>query len=114
MNNCRIIALCNQKGGVTKTTTTVNLGIGLALHGKKVLLVDADPQADLTTALGWPNQDSLPMTLADIMEKTIHDEDFDISGAILHHAEEVDVIPSSIELSGTEMALVNAISREFM
>ena len=112
MKNCRTIALCNQKGGVTKTTTTVSLGVGLALHGKKVLLVDADPQADLTTSLGWPDNDSLTITLATLMQKIIHDDDFDYSGAILHHAEGVDLIPSSIELSGMEMNLINAMSRE--
>ena len=113
MSNCKIMAICNQKGGVTKTTTTANLGIGLALQGKKVLLTDIDPQADLTAALGWPNSDSLSMTLADIMEKIIQDEDFSYYDAILHHDEGVDLIPSSIDLSGMEMSLVNAMSREF-
>jgi chromosome partitioning protein len=113
MSSCLVYAICNQKGGVTKTTTTANLGIGLAMQGKKVLLVDIDPQADLTTALGWPDSDSLPMTLADIMEKTILDEDFERRGATLRHDEGVDLIPSSIALSGTEMNLVTAMSREF-
>ena len=113
MSNCKITALCNQKGGVTKTTTTANLGIGLAMQGKKVLLVDNDPQADLTTALGWPDNESLPLTLADIMEKTINDEDFGHYDAILKHKEGVDLIPSGIALSGMEMTLVNAMSREF-
>ena len=113
MSNCKITALCNQKGGVTKTTTTTNLGIGLAMEGKKVLLVDIDPQADLTTVLGWPNSDALPITLANIMEKTINDEAFNHYDVILRHNEGVDLIPSSIELSGIEMALVNAMSREF-
>jgi len=113
MSNCKVTAICNQKGGVTKTTTTANLGVGLALQGKKVLLVDIDPQADLTTALGWPNSDTLPMTLAGILEKTINDEDFEHYGAILKHDEGVDLIPASIDLSGLEMSLVNAMSREF-
>ena len=110
MSDCKTIAICNQKGGVTKTTSTANLGVGLAMQGKKVLLVDLDPQADLTTALGWPNSDALPMTLATVMERTMHDEDFthgndfdhgkhfDHHNAILHHAEGVDLIPGSIEL----------------
>ena len=112
-NSCRVIAICNQKGGVTKTTTTANLGIGLAMQGKKVLLIDADPQADLTTSLGWPDNENLPMTLSTIMDKIIRDEDFEHFGGILHHDEGVDLIPSSIELSGMEMTLVNAMSREF-
>lgn len=113
MSSCKVIAICNQKGGVTKTTTTANLGIGLAMQGKKVLLVDADPQGDLTTVLGWPDNESLPVTLATVMEKIIHDEDFEHFDGILHHKEGVDLLPSSIELSGMEMNLVNAMSREF-
>ena len=113
MSNCKIIAICNQKGGVTKTTTTANLGIGLAMQGKKVLLVDSDPQADLTTTLGWPESDTLTLTLADIMEKTVADADFEHYGAILKHDEGVDLIPASIDLSAMEMSLVNAMSREF-
>jgi chromosome partitioning protein len=109
----KITALCNQKGGVTKTTTTANLGIGLALEGKKVLLVDIDPQADLTASLGWPDSDSLSVTLADVMEKVINDEDFSYYDPILRHDEGVDLIPSSIALSGVEMTLISAMSREF-
>jgi len=113
MPNCKVIAICNQKGGVTKTTTTANLGIGLAMQGKNVLVVDADPQADLTTALGWQDSDSLPYTLSTVMDNIINDREFDHYSAILRHDEGVDLLPSSIELSGMEMSLVTTMSREF-
>ena len=95
-----------------KTTTTVNLGIGLAREGKKVLLVDADPQGDLTTSLGWPEQDNLSVTLATQLEGIVADREMDSHAGILHHEEGVDLIPSNIELAGLEVMLVNAMSRE--
>ena len=113
MENCKVIAICNQKGGVTKTSSTVNLGVGLALQGKRVLVCDADPQGDLTTSLGWPDNDGLSVTLATLMEKVINDEPIDPQEGILHNAEGVDLIPANMELSGMEVALVGAMSREF-
>lgn len=112
MSNCKVIALTNQKGGVGKTTTAVNLGVCLSKQGKKVLLVDADAQANLTMSLGYPRPDDLPISLATIMQDIIDDKPFDVQKGILHHSEAVDLLPSNIELSGLEVRLINAISRE--
>lgn len=107
-----IMAVVNQKGGTGKTTTCENLGVGLAMEGKKVLVVDTDPQASLTISLGYPVPDDLSPTLSDMMGKIISEQPIAPGEGILHHLEGIDLMPANIELSGMEVSLVNTMSRE--
>ena len=114
MNNLIVFAITNQKGGVGKTTTAINLGAALARAGKRVLLIDAGPQGSLTFDLGLQKPDELEITLATIMGNIIQDKAFDPREGILHHAEGIDFMPSNIELSGVEISLFNVMSREYV
>lgn len=107
-----VTAVVNQKGGTGKTTTCESLGIGLAMEGKKVLLVDTDPQASLTISLGYPVPDRISPTLSDLMKKIVSDQPIESGEGILHHPEGVDLVPANIELAGMEVSLVNVMSRE--
>ena len=111
-NKATVLAVVNQKGGTGKTTTCENLGVGLAQEGKKVLLVDVDPQGSLTISLGYPRPDDLDSTLSELMAKVMQETPLSPGEGILHHEEGVDLIPANISLSGIEVSLVNAMSRE--
>ena len=111
---CEVMAIVNQKGGCAKTTTAVNLGVGLALAGKKVALIDADPQGSLTVSLGYREPDQKRLTLAMLMTSIINGEEIDSAEGILHHEEDVDLIPADITLAGLEVSLSNVMSREMI
>lgn len=111
---CKVIAVANQKGGVGKTTTTVNIGVGLVKRGNKVLLIDADPQGSLTISLGIHEPDQLNYTISNIMLDVVNEDELPESKGIIRHKEGVDFIPSNIELSGLEVSLVNVMSRELV
>jgi len=112
MSTAQTIAVVNQKGGTAKTTTVENLGIGLAREGKKVLLVDTDPQGSLTISLGYPRPDDMEITLTDLLNRTIQEAPMNAADGILHQPEGVDLIPANISLAGLEVSLVNIMNRE--
>ena len=105
-----VLAAANQKGGCSKTSVVAQLGNGLALTGKRVLLIDSDPQGSLTASLGFPDPDEIPLTLATIMMNIIDEKDFPEDYGMLHHLEGIDLIPANMELSGIEVSLGNAIT----
>lgn len=107
-----VTALVQQKGGVGKSCSTLHLGIGLAIQGKRVLVVDNDPQGSLTISMGYQRPDELHVTLCDLMLKVLNDQPIAPGEGILHHEEGIDLLPANITLAGMEVSLVNAMSRE--
>jgi chromosome partitioning protein len=114
MSKCKVIAVENQKGGTGKTTTVLNLGVGLARQGKRVLLIDADPQGSLSISLGITNPDEFDITLATVLTDVMQDKLFADDQGIIQTDEGVDLMPCNIELSGVETSMFNAMSREFI
>ena len=110
----KVIAIANQKGGVGKTSTTVNLGAGLIRQGYDVLLIDLDSQANLTMALGFQNPDDMDFTVSNVLYKAVHEETIIPEEGILTTAEGIDLMPSNIQLSGYEISLINEYGRETM
>ena len=110
----RVISVANQKGGVGKTEVAGNLGVGLAMAGKKVLVIDADPQGNLTSSLGIDNADELENTLATFIEREINENPIPPEEYILHNGEGVDIMPCNIKLAGMDYMIMNALSREHL
>ena len=110
----KVIAIANQKGGVGKTSTTVNLGAGLVRQGYDVLLIDLDSQANLTMALGYQNPDDMDFTVSNVLYKAVQEEQIDPTEGILTTPEGIDLMPSNIQLSGYEISLINEYGREVM